>query len=434
MELCKAVVMRLITEHQLGRRLGDFLQNGLNSEAASFRGAVAFLRASGMAHLKPLISNFSSTRSFELIVGVDLKGTTVEGLTMLKDSLHQHGRAFIFHNSGSSTFHPKLFYFRYPESTDLYVGSGNFTAGGLFTNHESGLVLTLGRGETESGLLAQVDDSLDRWSIKAGASSRLLDQTLIDELVNCGLVVTEAQARAAFSRNQASQASKPSTAPHGAPLFGALSVPSAPVPLVAVPSSKPTSPIVEVAGAKTVPAAATSAMIPAGESNQTFWIETKSMTGGSRNILDLSMRSLLSSGDPNGTPFDIGIPGFICGSVAFFGLNPADTKAFKDVTLVFDGLDYSGNRILFPEGSHANGTWRLQIKGSNSSGHKITDTFREKEQGYYLVQKIAVFKKKGRDRYDLSVVEASQLARFKAASKILAFNGNTRNAKQIGFF
>ncbi len=386
-----------------------------------------------MAHLKPLISNFSSTRPFELIVGVDLKGTTAEGLTMLKDSLQQYGKASIFHNNGSSTFHPKLFYFRYPGRADLYVGSGNFTAGGLFTNHEAGLVLSLGSAEPESDLLAQVDDSLDRWSINAGASSRLLDQTLIDELVNRGLVVTEAQARAAFSRDQASEASKPSTAAHGTPLFGALSVPSAPAPLVAAPNASAPSTSAEVSVAKAPPAAAASATMPAGNSNQIFWIETKSMTGGSRNILDLSMRSLLFRGDPKGTPFDIGEPGVMRGSVAFFGLNPADTNAFKDVTLVFEGVDYSGNRILFPEGSHANGTWRLQIKGLNSSSQKITDAFREKGQGFYLVQKIAVFEKIGNDRYDLSVLEISKLAGLKAASNILAFNGNTKSAKQIGF-
>ena len=74
-KLCDAPHMRLVTELQLGSRLGDFLRDGFNSGATSFRGAVAFLRASGMAHLKPLISNFSSTRPFELIVGVESNNT-----------------------------------------------------------------------------------------------------------------------------------------------------------------------------------------------------------------------------------------------------------------------------------------------------------------------------------------------------------------------
>ena len=388
-----------------------------------------------MAHLKPLISNFSSTRPFELIVGVDLKGTTVEGLTMLNDSLQKHGRVFVFHNNGSNTFHPKLFCFRYNDRTDIYVGSGNFTAGGLFTNHEAGLVLSLGQEGPESGLLTQVDEALDRWSINAGASSRLLDQKLIDELVKRGLVVTEAQARAATSRDQVSQANNSSTGTPGAPLFGSLPVPAAPPPLVSAPTSKAKSKNSGGSEVETATPAAqvTSTTLPTGTSNQTFWIETKSMTGGSRNILDLSMRSLVSKGDPKGTPFDVGEPGFMRGSVAFFGLNPTNIKAYKDVTLVFEGVDYFENRVLFPVGSNANGTWRLQIKGSNSSGQKITDVFREKGEAYYLVQKIAVFENLGGDRYRLSVYDSHDLSKFQSTSKILAFNGSTKTAKRIGF-
>lgn len=382
-----------------------------------------------MAHLKPLISSFSSTRPFELIVGVDLQGTTVEGLTMLKDSLQQHGRVFIFHNNGSSTFHPKLFCFRYDNKADLYVGSGNFTAGGLFTNHEAGLAISLGNSEADAGLLKQIDDALDRWSIKAGNSARPLDQTLIDELVNRGLVVTEAQARANSSNSHA-----PASAPApGAPLFGALSVPSAPPPLVNASSAIPTASSVGVNVANTSPAANTSAIQPAHTSNQIFWIETKSMTGGSRNILDLSMRSLISKGNPKGTPLDLGERDVMRGSVAFFGLNPTATNTAKNITLVFEGVDYSDNTIKFPVGSNANGTWRLQIKGSSHSGKKITDTFREKGQGQYLVQKIAQFEHLGKDRFALSILDLNHLARLQSASKILAYNGETKSAKQIGF-
>lgn len=380
-----------------------------------------------MAHLKPLISSFSSTRPFELIVGVDLQGTTVEALTMLKDSLQHHGRVFIFHNNGSSTFHPKLFCFRYDEKADLYVGSGNFTAGGLFTNHEAGLALSLGKSEAEAGLLAQIDDALDHWSVKAGASARPLDQPLIDELVNRGLVVTEAKARA----NTAS--SRTSTPALGAPPFGTLSVPSAPPPLVQATNASPTATSVAAKGANTSSAATPAANQLVPMSNPTFWIETKSMTGGSRNILDLSMRSLVSLGNPKGTPLDLGEPGVMRGSVAFFGINPTATSTEKDITLIFEGIDYSGNTIKFPVGSNANGTWRLQIKGVSPSGKKITDTFREKGNSSYLVHKIAQFERLGADRFALSILDLNHLSRLQAASRILGHNGETKSAKQIGF-
>src|SRR3546814_6030099 len=61
------------------------------------------------------------------------------------------------------------------------------------------------------------------------------------------------------------------------------------------------------------------------------------------------------------------------------------------VTLNFDGVDYVGNTILFPTGNHANGTWRLQIKGVSPSQVKITDAFRAKGEDFYLVKKIITF-------------------------------------------
>lgn len=434
-KLCHLAPMRLVTEDKPGSRLGDFLQNGFNSEATSFRGAVAFLRTSGMAHLKPLISKFSSNRPFQLIVGVDLKGTTSEGLNMLKDSLMSHGQAFVFYNNGSSTFHPKIFCFRYPQRAELYIGSGNFTAGGLFTNHEAGLVLSVDQHGPGSALLNQVDDAFDRWSVNAGASARLLDQDLIDELMQRGLVVTEAQARAAISKDQATKGSNTSAGTPGAPLFGTIPVPPAPPPLVntSTASAAPESPSGSKAG-QALTAAPTATKVGAtATGNPVFWIETKSMTGGSRNILDLSMRSIVSKGDARGTHFDIGEAGFMKGSVAFFGVDPNNAKSSKDITLVFEGIEYTGNSLLFPVGSNANGTWRLQIKGINPIGQKITDAFRGKGQDHYLVQKIAVFENLGNDRYTLSVRDVSDLTRLQSISTILAFNGASKTAKRIGF-
>ncbi|WP_421446648.1 hypothetical protein, partial [Agrobacterium tumefaciens] len=106
--------------------------------------------------------------------------------------------------------------------------------------------------------------------------------------------------------------------------------------------------------------------------DQTIWFETRLMTGGSRNILDLSMKSLVERGDPTNTSFDIGDPRFMRGGVEFFGLNPIITSGTKDITLNFEGVDYTGNTILFPGGTNANGTWRLQIKGVDSFEMKIT--------------------------------------------------------------
>lgn len=156
------------------------------------------------------------------------------------------------------------------------------------------------------------------------------------------------------------------------------------------------------------------------------------MTGGSRNILDLSKKSLIESGDPAGTPFDLGEAGFMRGGVEFFGLSPTATDQSANITINFKGQDYFENTILYPDGSNANGTWRLQLKGESSSGTKITDAFRAEGEAHYLVRKVVTFKKVTDDYFCLSVFPASDLKKFKEASSILARNGSSRNARFLG--
>lgn len=177
----------------------------------------------------------------------------------------------------------------------------------------------------------------------------------------------------------------------------------------------------------------TSIFVPPKTELQSFWIESRAMTGGSRNILDLSKKSLLEKGDPSDTPFETDDKKYIRGAVEFFELNPNDESIRKDITLNFDGVDYTGNTILYPEGDAANGTWRIQIKGISASGEEITEAFRKYKQ-YYLTHKILVFSKISSNYYSLSVFPETLLESFKKASFILARNGNSSSAKQLGYF
>jgi hypothetical protein len=158
------------------------------------------------------------------------------------------------------------------------------------------------------------------------------------------------------------------------------------------------------------------------------------MTGGSRNILDLSKKSLVERGDLEGTPFELDDPRFMRGGVEFFGLNPNSTDQVKNITINFDGVDYKDNSILFPSGENANGTWRLQIKGISTSARHITDVFAAKAVGgeYYLVNKVITFTKVHYDYYFMSVFPESELENFQAVSSILARNGSTKMARHLG--
>lgn len=154
------------------------------------------------------------------------------------------------------------------------------------------------------------------------------------------------------------------------------------------------------------------------------------MTGGSRNILDLSKKSLVEKGDPRYTAFSIdGSSTEMKGGVQFFGVDPADTSDV-DITINYNGVDYKGNTIKYPVGDKANGTWRLQIKGESSEGKNIKEAF-EKD---YLVNKVLVFTKIDEDYFFMSIFDASDLPEFIEVSKVVAYNGGNKRSRLLGLW
>jgi hypothetical protein len=166
------------------------------------------------------------------------------------------------------------------------------------------------------------------------------------------------------------------------------------------------------------------------------------MTGGSRNILDLSKTSLLEFGDPTDIFHENGKP-FISGGVKFFGLEPADRNQLKDITLNFEGVNYSGNSIIYAED---NGSWRLQIKGKSSSGEGITEVFNrlniEEGERYnvknelllYLQYKIITFTK---IQMIISLCQCSLSLSWRVSAKLQKFwpgTGNPPRLNSLGFF
>jgi hypothetical protein len=166
-----------------------------------------------------------------------------------------------------------------------------------------------------------------------------------------------------------------------------------------------------------------------GESNanERIWFETRSLTGGSRNILDLSKLGNISNGEGAGSRYETDDPRYILGGVAFFDIEPEDTVVVKDIIINYDGIDYSPCTIKFAPN---NGSWRLQLKGESNDKVAIQTV---NETGW-LVNKILIFEKIRTDYYALSVLPAGALADCKLASYVVARNGSSRNSKEYGLF
>jgi HKD family nuclease len=396
---------------QLGHRLIELLESG---DYHTLNIAVAFAKNSGVLRLKDSFERFRRQGgTVNAYVGVDLGGTSYEALTALllhTDSLN------VVHSEKAQTFHVKIYHFLGKEKGLIVVGSNNMTGGGLWTNFESSMILSVsGSSSNEIKLLKQLQDYIGNLTSLKDSLMPINVQDDIDKLLEAKYVFKEIAEQVRLAKIAAEGGFRKRLFGNGVP---------AKLPHVAMPQKEkrlaiPLVPAKPIVGTPT-------------SEGQTIWFETRSMTGGSRNILDLSKKSLVERGDPKGTPFDLGDPRFMRGGVEFFGLNPSATDQTKDISLNFEGIDYIGNTILFPIGDNANGTWRLQIKGTSSSGFKITEAFRARGTVDYLVKKIITFTKIQADYYFMSVFADSDIESFKAASRILARNGSTRNAKQLG--
>lgn len=375
---------------------------------------VAFAKNSGVLRIKDSLEKFRKRGGkVNAYVGVDLSVTSYEALTSLllcTDSLN------VVHAEKGQTFHTKIYQFLGKEKGMIVVGSHNLTGGGLWTNFESSAHIPVDMSNPKDIEMLSVQESY----FKSLASLQdsimpIVAKDDVEKLLKNGYIAKEVsqQVRSEKAAKEAENRER---------LFG--NCVRAPLPHVGIQKK-------ETAAA---PSEALTGQVPVSryDDNETIWFETRKLTGGSRNILDLSMRSLVERGEPKGTTFDLGESGFMRGGVEFFGVPPTSTDIQKDITLNFEGVDYVGNTILFPSGNNANGTWRLQIKGVSSSEEKITDAFRSKGENHYLVKKVVTFTKVEDDYYSISVYPDSEIEDFVKASRILARNGSTRNAKRLG--
>ena len=83
-------------------RLGDYLRLHLQQQQwTQFRAAVAFVKHSGVRHINQELTQFSQNAFVKISVGVDLGGTSMEGLNALLNSIDRRGEVWIYHNENN---------------------------------------------------------------------------------------------------------------------------------------------------------------------------------------------------------------------------------------------------------------------------------------------------------------------------------------------
>lgn len=181
-------------------RLGDLLNAQLrDSTWTRFDAAIAFARSSGVKFIFDGVRDFvGNNRDIRISVGVDLQGTSVEGLSLLREAVKPYSLTIV-HSTGVSTFHPKIYLFRNDTRAEVIVGSGNLTAGGLYTNFEGSISVALDLSDTAHlEFLQEIDALLLEWS-ECGAAKKL-DDELLAALEEAALILPEAKLSSAAEK------------------------------------------------------------------------------------------------------------------------------------------------------------------------------------------------------------------------------------------
>jgi hypothetical protein len=138
----------------------------------------------------------------EFLVGVDLRGTSIEGLTDLVSAVGRAGVVRIVHDEGHRTFHPKVYLFASDDRARVAIGSGNLTEGGLFTNYEAALGLELDLTQrADRDLYGEISAGLDDLADASHGTCRDLTSQLMGDLVAGGYITPEALSRGDSTRS-----------------------------------------------------------------------------------------------------------------------------------------------------------------------------------------------------------------------------------------
>ncbi len=405
-------------------QLGDILREKLLSgNYKHFIIVSAFAKNSGVLRMKEAIQSFRNAGGrVDAFIGLDAHGTSYEAVCNLLTFVDN---LFIVHdNNPSITFHPKAYYLTDSYTSDwLAIGSNNLTGGGLWTNTEwATLIDSTGSKSTDEAqyfedFLKQVNEYE---SDQCGFSCKINDVSDLDALIDADLLRREIQLQieaAQVRRNDSKKGAKASADP-----FGSRG-------RVHIPQLKSSGQGKRITVKERNFEVTSVEPIVASDSSEKMWFETRAMTGGSRNILDLSMLGSLIGGTSIGSRFQTDKGDIVLGSVVFFDVDPTRVTEEKDVTINYNAKDYVGCTIkMHQTGANPNGSWRIQLKGETSSGEHLTTA----EKGEWFVHKIIVLEKIRTDYYVMSVLPESELDNLKAESIFIARNGRSPSSKQYG--
>lgn len=395
----------------VGTPAGDVINNALfAADYDSFAAFVAFVSVDGINQLKEGFNRFiEDGGQIRLYVGVDLHGTSKEALELLLSL--DNIQTYIVYSSNRIVYHPKIYSFEGDNKNMVMVGSSNLTMSGLYQNIEASLCITSeDEDEQDKSLISDIYDYYNAVLLNGSTYCQPLSREIIALLCDNKVVLTSKESRAQFNEQNKQNKTSVSDREKLKEKFSAVKIGKA-------KTGRKKSVVEHVYTKDGNNEAGTYARTISIDA-YAMWIETKEMTGGSRNILDLSKK---------GVRDNISKPG----SVEFFGVNKENYAMEKDIELVYDGKIFKNNTIKY---APRNSNWRIQIKGEADDGTKMTylSSPRLGIPGG-LTRKILIFERTDvDDRYILHIFEEDELEYWRSVSSDWANMGN-RNGRTYGY-
>lgn len=395
----------------IGTPAGDVINNALlTTNYNSFAAFVAFVSVDGINQLKESFKQFiDSGGQIRLYVGVDLHGTSKEALELLLSL--DNVKTYIVYSSNRIIYHPKIYSFEGDNNNMVMVGSSNLTLSGLYQNIEASLCITNeGEDEQDKSLISDIYDYYNAILSNDSTYCQPLSQEIIDLLCENKIVLTSKESRVQFNEQSKQNKTSVSEREKLKEKFSAVKVGKA--------KTERKKSVVEHVYTKEEDDETGTYSQTTSIEEKAMWIETKEMTGGSRNILDLSKKGVRDK---------IVKPG----SVEFFGIDKENYAMEKDIELVYDGKIFKNNTIKY---APKNSNWRIQIKGEADDGTKMTylSSPRLGIPGG-LTRKILIFEKTDvTDRYVLHIFDEEELEYWKSISSDWANMGN-KNGRTYGY-
>ena len=180
--------------------IGNYIIKYLNEkDFHSFIGISAFASEAGIfglaGHIKTAKANF---QNLSVIVGIDQEGTSKEALLEI---LNLDIEGYIFYQSESPIFHPKLYLFEGEQQIKVIIGSSNLTGRGLFANVESSLLIEFDINDTEGKrLLTEIKTYYKSlFDFSDGNLFKISNET-IDNFIAKGIVPNEATRKSFYNR------------------------------------------------------------------------------------------------------------------------------------------------------------------------------------------------------------------------------------------